>query len=141
MITFVTQMKKHRKNILAIGLLLLFTFGGVGVPIHQVYCHCKDQLVASLACPDDPCQSGGCLDASGATDCADCKIIYLKADLSLVLTKEKSLITTKALIPMLSFPPLPKVKSTSSQILPDNFLSLHRPSGNDLLSVIQVFLC
>lgn len=134
-------MKKHRKNILAIGLLMLFTIGGVGVPIHQVYCHCKDQLVASLACPDDPCQNGGCLDASGATDCADCKIIYLKADLSIVLTKGKNKAPAKALITLPVRPALPQFIPTSFAVHPDLTYSFHRPSGNDFLPVIQVFLC
>lgn len=126
---------------MASGLLMLVVLGGVGFPIHQISCHCKDRLVVSLACSDTPCGNGACSEENGGKGCADCKVIYLKADLNLILSKEKKL----ALEEVPALPParpwFSNIFTETSSIPPVSAYAHHRPSGKDLLPILQVYLC
>lgn len=143
---------QHTLVFLMAGIVLLST---TGVSVHKMYCYCKGQMVASVFCPDDPCEdapylsekAGCCKDkpcspasGPGHKGCSDCRSEFVKLDVQYVLFSCDFQLTAPAAFlgnSALAVEILPQAFQPKVSWLDD----LPPPAGKELLPWLQSFLC
>lgn len=142
---------RHIAILLLAGIVLL---ASTGVSVHQLYCYCKGEVVASILPPDDPCEmasapvqsaaccKGGICETPEKTDrhdCSDCTSEYVKLDAKYLVFSADFEVIAPAASPIFrltpkDFPLRKNEKISWTQDIPP-------PAGKALLPWIQSYLC
>ena len=140
----------HQLSILLLaGTVLL---GATGVSVHQLYCYCKGEMVASVFKPDDPCgpqvatccQSDTCgkmLAQASSHDCSDCTSQYVKLDVDYLLLSADFKLTVPAVLAFAKLISKREIHFENTALLAWQHDLPPPLYGKALLPHIQSFLC
>ena len=140
---------RHISIFLLAGTVLL---GATGVSVHEPYCYCKGEMVASVFKPDDPCgpQMANCCQGAvcgkmaaqpAAHDCADCTSKYVKLDVDYLLFSADFKLTVPVVLAFAKCFSDREIHFENTVLLPWQLDLPPPPYGKTLLPHLQSFLC
>ncbi|MCB0520392.1 MAG: hypothetical protein H6577_25070 [Lewinellaceae bacterium] len=143
---------RHTLIFLLAGIVLTST---TGVSVHKMYCYCKGEMVASVFCPDDPCEIAAVASEkkdcckgrscemqpkSGHKGCSDCRSEFVKLNAQFVVSSFDFQLTTSFPTVLQAVPFIenhPHIVSINISWETD----LPPPSGKESLPWLQAYLC